>query len=171
MSHDQVTNQPRRRFVLLFPLAILGGIFTSIVAAGFRLLRPRITQAGIENWTDVAYVSELGGDDPVARRIKTERFSGWAITSEERQVYVLPRKDNQVLSAICPHEGCEVAWEKDTNRFSCPCHESYFAPDGSRLTGPARRGMDQLASRVQNGKLQVIYQAFENNAAEPIKKA
>jgi hypothetical protein len=31
--------------------------------------------------------------------------------------------------------------------------------------------MDQLASRVQNGKLQVIYQAFENNAAEPIKKA
>src|SRR6476660_2897406 len=159
MFHDQATNQPRRRFVLVFPLAIVGGILTSIAAAGFRLLRPRITLAGSENWTDVAYVAELGGDEPIAKRIKTEHFSGWAITSEQRQLYVLPAKGNQVLSAVCPHEGCEVAWEKETNRFSCPCHESYFGPDGSRLTGPARRGMDQLASRVHNGKLQVIYQA------------
>lgn len=171
MSHDRVTNQPRRRFVLVFPLAIVGGIFTSIAAAGFRLLRPRITQAGNENWTDVAYVAELGGNEPIAKRIKTEQFSGWALTSQERQLFVLPGRDNQVLSAVCPHEGCEVSWEKDTKRFSCPCHESYFGPDGSRLTGPARRGMDQLPSRVENGKVQVLYQAFENNAAEPIKKA
>ncbi len=58
---------------------------------------------------------------------------------------MLPAKNNQVLSAICPHEGCEVVWEQNTNRFSCPCHESYFAADGSRISGPSPRGLDPLA--------------------------
>jgi Rieske Fe-S protein len=50
-----------------------------------------------------------------------------------------------------------VSWEQTRNRFSCPCHDSFFAPDGSRLSGPARRGLDALPTRVQNGKLQVQY--------------
>ena len=82
-----------------------------------------------------------------------------------KNIFVLPGKNNQVLSAICPHEGCEVAWDKDTNRFSCPCHESFFAADGSRLTGPARRGLDLLPSRQQDGKLQVQYQTLDNAKA------
>ena len=170
MSGDQVANKTRRRFLSLLPLSIFGGVFASIVTAGFRFLRPRITPATNDNWTDVASIAELHGDLPVPKRIETQHITGWAVTSEERQIYVLPAKGNQVLSAICPHEGCEVAWEKEMNRFSCPCHESYFAADGSRLSGPARRGLDQLPARVQDGKLQVIFQIFENNAAEQIKR-
>ena len=171
MPNNQVTKHNRRRFLSLFPLSIVGGVFTSIAAAGFRFLRPRITQTGSGNWTDVASVSELQGNFPVPKQIQTEHYAGWAMTSEARKVFVLPAKGNQVLSAICPHEGCEVWWEKDSNQFSCPCHESYFAADGSRLSGPARCGLDQLPSRVQDGKLQVLYQAFENNSAEQIKRA
>jgi Rieske Fe-S protein len=171
MPNDQVTKHNRRSFLFLIPLSIFGGVFTAIATAGFRFLRPRISQNGTENWTDVAPLSELQGNSPVPKRIQTDHYAGWAITSEERKVYVLPERGNEVLSAICPHEGCEVMWEKDTNRFSCPCHESYFAADGSRVTGPARRGLDQLPSRVQDGKLQVLYQAFENNSAEQIKRA
>jgi Rieske Fe-S protein len=96
----------------------------------------------------------------------TEQINGWAVTREQHRVYVLPAKNNQVLSAVCPHEGCEVAWEQAINRFSCPCHESYFAADGSRLSGPARRDLDLLPVRVQDDKLQVQYQAFENNVEE-----
>ena len=70
-------------------------------------------------------------------------------------------KNNQVLSAICPHEGCEVVWEQGMNRFSCPCHESYFAADGSRISGPSPRGLDPLPMRVQDGKLQVQYVSKE----------
>jgi len=171
MPNDPITKQNRRRFLFLFPFGIFGGVFTSIAAAGFRFLRPRIAQTGSENWTDIAPVSELQGNLPVPKRIQAEHYAGWAITSEERKVYVLPARGNQVLSAICPHEGCEVLWEKHSNQFSCPCHESYFAADGSRLSGPARRGLDQLPSRVEDGKLQVLYQAFENNSAEQIKRA
>jgi thiosulfate dehydrogenase (quinone) large subunit len=156
-------NKTRRAFLLLLPLGLWAGAFTSIATAAFRFLRPRIVLAS-DKWIDVAPVSEISGNLPVAKKIVTEHAAGWAVTTEEHNVFVLPAKNNQVLSAICPHEGCEVAWDKDTNHFSCPCHESFFAADGSRLTGPARRGLDSLPARQQDGKLQVQYQIVAPNS-------
>ena len=143
----------RRRFLNFLPLA---AVFASIGGAAFRFLRPKLS-AATGSWLDVAPVSELTGPQPISRKIVAEQITGWAITTEEHNVFVLPAKNNQVVSPICPHEGCEVAWEQNTNRFSCPCHESYFAADGSRISGPAARGLDTLPARVQDGKLQVQY--------------
>lgn len=167
---EDSSNPTRRKFLSLIPLGIATGILASLGSAAFRFLRPRISSEFNENWIDVSAVSDLSGEEPLAKKISTERVTGWAVSSEQHQVFVLPRQ-NQILSAMCPHEGCEVAWDKQTKRFSCPCHESYFGPDGSRLSGPARRGLDQLPARVQDGKLQVQYQSFENNATEQIKRA
>jgi len=155
-------SKTRRAFLLLLPLGFLTGALTSLAAASFRFLRPRITLAS-DKWIDVAPVADISGTAPLPKKIVVEHVFGWALTTEERNVFVLPAKNNQVLSAICPHEGCEVAWDKNTNRFSCPCHESSFAADGSRLTGPARRGLDSLPSRQQDGKLQVQYQTIAQN--------
>ena len=159
----------RRSFLLLFPLTVFAGILSSVGVAAFRLLRPRLASTSNENWVDVGILSELNVAMPVLKKIATDTVTGWAVTREQHQVYVLA--GNRVLSAVCPHEGCEVAWDKSTNRFSCPCHESYFASDGARLTGPARRGLDALPSRVQDGKLQVLYESYENNSAERIKRS
>jgi len=151
------TETSRRSFLKFIPLA---AVFASVGGAAFRFLRPRIA-AVTDSWLDVAPVSELTGPQPLSRKVLAEQIEGWAVTSVEHNVFVLPAKNNQVLSAICPHEGCEVAWDQGTNRFSCPCHASYFAADGSRISGPARRGLDPLPARVQDGKLQVQYVAKE----------
>lgn len=146
----------RRSFLKILPLGVIAGVFASLGAAAFRFLRPRLSLAS-DRWLDVASISELGGSQPVTKTIVTESITGWAVTTEEHNIFVLPAKDNQVLSAVCPHEGCEVAWEQNLNRFSCPCHESYFAADGSRISGPSPRGLDHLPVRVEDGKLQVQY--------------
>jgi menaquinol-cytochrome c reductase iron-sulfur subunit len=150
----------RRSFLKILPLGVLAGVVASMGGAAFRFLRPRIF-AATGAWLDVAAVSELTGAQPVTRKIVAEHIAGWAITTEEHNVFVLPAKNNQVLSTICPHEGCEVNWEPDRNRFSCPCHESYFTADGARISGPAPRGLDPLPTRVQDGKLQVQYVSNE----------
>ena len=36
-------------------------------------------------------------------------------------------------------------------------NRSFFAADGSRISGPTPRGLDALPTRVQDGKLQVQY--------------
>ncbi len=153
----------RRSFLKLLPLGVFAGVFASISAAGFRFLRPKLF-AATDSWLDVASLSELTGPQPITRKIVAEHIAGWATTTEEHNVFVLPAKNNQVLSSICPHEGCEVAWDQNSNRFSCPCHESYFAADGSRLSGPARRGLDPLPMRVQDGKLQCQYVVSKEQA-------
>lgn len=135
---------------MLVPL----GVFASIAVAAFRFLRPRIT-AVTDRWLDVAVLNEIAGSQPVTRKVAAEHIAGWSITTQDHNVFVLP--DHRVLSPICPHAGCEVLWQQERNRFSCPCHESYFAADGSRIGGPSPRGLDQLPTRVQDGKLQVQY--------------
>ena len=150
----------RRSFLKLLPLGVVAGVFASIGGAAFRFLRPRLGAVS-DAWLDVANVSELKGPQPLPRKIVAENIAGWDITTVEHDVFVLPEKNKQVLSAVCPHEGCEVAWDQAGNRFSCPCHESYFAADGARLSGPATRGLDSLPMRVQDGKLQVQYIAKE----------
>ena len=157
MNTDQTpVNRSRRSFLGLLPLGLFAGVFVSIGAAAFRFLRPRLS-APSEQWLDVASLSELTGPQPIARKVLAEHVSGWVITNEEHNVFVLPAKNNQVLSPICPHEGCEVSWEQARNRFACPCHTSFFTADGARISGPARRGLDALPTRVQDGKLQVQY--------------
>ena len=150
----------RRSFLKIVPLGVVAGLIASIGGAAFRFLRPRIFPA-TDAWLDVASVSELTGQLPLTRKIVAEHIAGWAITTEEHNVFVLPAKNNQVLSTICPHEGCEVMWEQVMNRFSCPCHESYFTADGARISGPSPRGLDPLPMRVQDGKLQVQYVSKE----------
>ena len=150
----------RRSFLKLLPLGVFAGVFASIGGAAFRFLRPRIGAVS-DAWLNVASLSELKGPQPLARKIVAENIAGWATTNEEHNVFVLPAHNNQVLSAICPHEGCEVSWDQAANRFACPCHESYFAADGARISGPARRGLNALPSRVLDDKLQVQYVAKE----------
>ena len=163
------TNQTRRALITYLPLGVVAGVFGSIFTAAFRFLRPVVAAAN-ENWIDVFTVNELKGTSPIETTITTGHTAGWAVTSEQHRVYVIPN-NNQVLSAVCPHEGCEVSWESGSNVFSCPCHESSFAADGSQIKGPARRGLDPLPSRVQDGKLQVQYRSYENNSQERITRA
>ena len=160
-TDSNLTDRSRRSFLQLLPLGVFAGVFASIGGAAFRFLRPRLA-APSDQWLDVATLAELTGPQPIAKKILAEHVSGWATTREEHNVFVLPAKNNQVLSPICPHEGCEVAWEQARNRFACPCHESYFTADGTRLSGPAPRGLDALPARVQDGKLQVQYRVSDN---------
>jgi Rieske Fe-S protein len=161
----------RRRFLLLIPGAIFAAITGAVGVAALRFLRPVVAAPRETPWLSVGPIAELKGDKPVMRSVTIERQDGWAITFEEQPVFILPKPGNQVLSAVCPHEGCQINWSDETNKFFCPCHDSSFAPDGARVSGPARRGLDPLPSREQEGMLQVQYQTFINNIEERLPRA
>jgi Rieske Fe-S protein len=44
----------------------------------------------------------------------------------------------------CPHLGCKVIWEKDNNRFFCPCHHGVFNTQGIATDGPPAKAKQRL---------------------------
>ncbi len=58
-----------------------------------------------------------------------------AVFRDEKNVYAISR--------VCTHLGCLVKTEADG--FSCPCHGSRFALDGSVVKGPAPKALPWLA--------------------------
>lgn len=71
------------------------------------------------------------------------------------------------LSAVCPHLGCGIGWEPITRNFLCPCHDSRFSPDGTKLTGPSERGMDPLPLEIKDGRVQLTWVRYKLGLATP----
>jgi glycine/D-amino acid oxidase-like deaminating enzyme/nitrite reductase/ring-hydroxylating ferredoxin subunit len=69
--------------------------------------------------------------------------SGAVVRRGLHKVAVYRGEDGAVvaLSATCPHRGCIVAWNGAERTWDCPCHGSRFDVDGTRLDGPATRGL------------------------------
>ena len=140
---------------------VIGGLLSVplIRFALFPLLR-RTTETKNSPLGELNEFSSL--TEPVMHTIQMEQVDGWRKAISEKVVYVTKDSQGQlcVLSAICPHLGCTIPWDVDKKEFVCPCHDSVFAPDGSRISGPSLRGMDTLETSVQDGQLLVRFQYF-----------
>lgn len=158
----------RRKLLFWIPAAVFASAFGSVVTAAFRFLRPRAGEVGASGgasggWFPVAKISELGGAEPLLREVTIEHRAGWSATPRAHSVFVLPGAQGRVVSAVCPHEGCEVDWDGGQRKFLCPCHDSVFDADGARLAGPAQSDLARMPTRVNADTLEMQY----GDASEP----
>jgi len=50
------------------------------------------------------------------------------------------------VSTVCPHLFAALSWNDGEKSWDCPAHGSRFAPDGTRLEGPAKRDLTRLVN-------------------------
>lgn len=150
-------------------LAGLLALGTSTVAALLAIPLARFTLDPLWRTTSGVLWSDLGaaGDfasiaAPMKVQVAIEQRDGWRKVLSEKPVYVVKGSDGRarVLSAVCPHLGCSVGWNDAKGQFVCPCHAGVFAADGTLVSGPPPRGMDELEATVADGRLKVRYQYF-----------
>jgi glycine/D-amino acid oxidase-like deaminating enzyme/nitrite reductase/ring-hydroxylating ferredoxin subunit len=58
-------------------------------------------------------------------------------------VYRDPQGGVHALSALCTHQGCQVAFNAVERSWDCPCHGSRFDIDGAVLHGPAMKPLEK----------------------------
>jgi Rieske Fe-S protein len=90
--------------------------------------------------------------------LSADRSDAWTRIKNQRIGTIYLSRDDSggeprvtAFSATCPHLGCVVDFDASAKRFACPCHEAAFAIDGSRVSGPSKRGLDVLAVELRDG--------------------
>lgn len=74
---------------------------------------------------------------------KLETGKGTVLEYEGEKVGAYKDENGQVflVSAVCPHLGCELAWNPQEKSWDCPCHGSRFDYKGRLLDGPAQKNL------------------------------
>jgi menaquinol-cytochrome c reductase iron-sulfur subunit len=167
MPNEQPT---RRGFLGFLTTALMTclGIILAVPAIGY-IWSPLRKKAGEENAGDGFSDAGPVGDLPVGKwqrvSIEVVRQDGWEKTRTGRGVYVRRSdegsKDIRVLSPICPHLGCSISWQSESDQFMCPCHKAVFNTNGTLISGPPPREMDALESEIRGGRLWVRWQDFK----------
>lgn len=65
---------------------------------------------------------------------------GGVVSANGKKVGAYKDKTGKIylVSARCPHLGCELAWNPEERSWDCPCHGSRFDYTGNRISGPAQ---------------------------------
>ena len=123
---------------------------------------PLTANSGSSGWTAAGPAAEAeASPGPLLRALDLKQRDGWLETAAKPVIYLTRKAGKlQALSAICPHLGCTIPWDAARKEFVCPCHGGVFGPDGAYRSGPPRRSMDTLETRVESGNVLVKYQTF-----------
>lgn len=145
------------------------GIGLAIPLVGF-VISPALKRRA-QSWVDVGRVADLPVGEPKALDHVTTIRDGWMETKSHKAVWAVKQADGAVVvySPICTHLGCGYRWEGEEKKFKCPCHGSMYDIAGRVLGGPAPRSLDVLPSKVENGRLLVVYKDFKSGLPLPVE--
>lgn len=161
----------RRGFVTGL-LAVLGAVMAAVVSlplAGYTIL-PALRKRP-ETWVDAGAVAGLIPGQPRELKVFQTIQDGWLKTTVPKSVWAVKQASGEVVvySGLCTHLGCGFRWNPQQQQFQCPCHMASFALDGQVLGGPPPRPLDTLQSKIEEGRLRVIYKEFKAGAAAKIE--
>ena len=149
----------RRNFLAIATWAIGGFIaFAMTIPAIAYIVGPALRREEAQDWIRLGSTSKVELGTPTLFKVKIQRQTGWILNEEEISVYVLTDngRDYVAMSNICTHLGCRVRWISEQEQFLCPCHTAVFGKDGSVVTGPPPRPLDQYEVKVEDDQLFIL---------------
>ena len=184
-SSNDSSTEPRRNFVFEIASIVIGGVVSlaPLLVGVFSFLDPLFGR----KHKPLAYategecadgfvrISSLGALEvdgaPQRFPVIADKQDAWNYIPNQPigAVFVQRIAEDQVrvFNATCPHAGCSVACVG--KEFHCPCHNSAFAQDGSKLVSksgrnnPSPRPLDSLEIDPNRLKTdQEVWVKFQN---------
>jgi menaquinol-cytochrome c reductase iron-sulfur subunit len=165
----------RRRFFhwCSWSLSGLAALFLAIPGVEF-LIDPLSRGNTTKKRHRLLKLSDLEIGVPRKMVITDQRIDAWTRYPEGPigSVWLRRRDENNVdaFTAICPHLGCPLNFVAADQQFHCPCHEAFYAADGSIISGPQQRGLDHLDVEIETVSkdewVSVVFEQFEPGISE-----
>jgi succinate dehydrogenase / fumarate reductase iron-sulfur subunit len=110
----------------------------------------------VKQWVPVAALDSIPIGGVTTVLVRFARRSG-LYTEQVSTPVLVSRTANEIVcfDSSCPHLGCTVRWDGQSERFRCACHGGNFDRDGSVLAGPPPRPLGRYPFQVQSGQLLV----------------
>lgn len=173
------SDEGRRGFLARVLAVVTGGVATvvpaavALVAALDPVLRHKKKSGA--NWIRVTSLETVPADgQPMRFPVEDRQRDAWTVYPSQPVGAVYLRRTGaeapvQAFTDECPHLGCSVAFKDNLNTFRCPCHNSAWKLDGSRInpeTCPSPRDLDELQVEIREGDVYVDFQRFRTGIAE-----
>lgn len=157
MDKSRTRRLDRRDFMKLTIFGIGGIIAGAVGLPAVAYITGPAKKNENQGWIPMGSVSKVELNTPTLFKTIIETQTGWINAEEEISAFVLTEngQDFKVLSNVCTHLGCRVRWIADQEGFFCPCHNAVFAKDGSVVSGPPPRPLDQYENKVEDGILYI----------------
>ena len=164
-------NGTRRRFFQLVIKASGGFIGLSLAVPLVSYLISPAFKRRKEQWVDLASAAELPAGIPQQLEYVATVQDGYLESKTQKAVWAVKRGngDVTVFSPMCTHLGCGYHWDGGAQQFKCPCHGSVYDVSGRVVAGPAPRPLDALPSKVENGRLLIVFKEFKSGVPKQIE--
>ena len=167
------TTKGRRDFLKICSVvlsALIGIAYAVPLIRTFISPALRQTVIGSTGLIELGSISSCQVNVPMNVKIVDAKMDAWTKfpPTEIGAVWIIMDKDKKftVFTSICPHLGCGINWDKDSGKFICPCHDSFFDIEGRVLSGPSPRGMDTLETEIKGGKIFAKYRKMRLGISE-----
>ncbi|MFN8486053.1 MAG: Rieske (2Fe-2S) protein [Caldilineaceae bacterium] len=148
----------RRRFLETGAWTALGAVGITLLGTGGRFIVGDALKDQAAQWVSVGAITELVAGQVHKATYTLRRKDAWRTVEEKGLLYIFSQDGTTytALSAICTHLGCNVHFEEETGGFRCPCHDAHFSQAGEVVSGPPRRALARLETKLENGELLVL---------------
>jgi menaquinol-cytochrome c reductase iron-sulfur subunit len=133
------------------------------------VVAPAAGGSGSGHWVKTVPLDSLTEGEPKRVAVVADHRDAWTLEKHvELGAAWLEKRGDKVVawSTVCPHLGCAVDRNPAGPGFFCPCHDSYFDAEGSRINGPSPRGLDSLGVRVDDGFVHVEFRRFRQGTPD-----
>jgi menaquinol-cytochrome c reductase iron-sulfur subunit len=162
----------RRTFFRWVTRAAAGliGLGLAIPLAGY-VISPALRRRA-QSWVEVGRLDSLREGEPTQLEYVTIVGDGYIEAKIQKAVWAVKQPDGAVtvFAPLCTHLGCGYHWDTTDRRFKCPCHGSVYDMRGEVLAGPAPRALDRLPTKIEEGRLLVLYKEFKSGQKASIER-